>query len=267
VIADPTSATWSPATQQPIFDAIASRYPNILHPFLSDNRARFLWEAAQVTSRLKPPGHILDLGCGLSPVPLICAQAGFQVTVMDDFHDSFCNNERLSVLEFHREQGINIVDGDLFSVPVPRPHCGFDGIICLHSMEHWNRSPKRLFRDLCQDLKPGGIFLLGAPNCANLRKRLTLLAGRGKWSSMKDWYEEDVFRGHVREPDVDDLTYLARDLGFRNYRVHGKNWMGFRSPNALIRILTALNDPVLRLRSSLCSDIYLLAVRDAVPPR
>jgi hypothetical protein len=79
-------------------------------------------------------------------------------------------------------------------------------------MEHWHHSPKALFGQLMRALRPGGLFFLGVPNCVNLRKRLMVPLGRGKWSPMGDWYEQPVFRGHVREPDVDDLWYIARDL-------------------------------------------------------
>lgn len=61
-------------------------------------------------------------------------------------------------------------------------------------------------------IKPGGGFILGVPNCVSLRKRLTVPFGYGKWSSMADWYELPVFRGNVREPDVADLVFIARDI-------------------------------------------------------
>ena len=33
---------------------------------------------------------------------------------------------------------------------------------------------------------------------------------------MAHWYEPELFRGHVREPDVDDLRYIARDMGLED---------------------------------------------------
>ena len=74
-----------------------------------------------------------------------------------------------------------------------------------------------------------GLFVLGVPNRVNLRKRVFVPFGYGKWSSMKDWYESPVFRGHVREPDVDDLRYIARDLHLRDWQVFGRNWLGYSS--------------------------------------
>jgi len=107
-------------------------------------------------------------------------------------------------------------------------------------------------------LKPGGLFFLGVPNCVNLRKRLTVPFGNGKWSQMQEWYEGEVFRGHVREPDVDDLHYMARSLGLREVEVAGKNWLGYSSHFPLVQMLTPFADRLLQLRPSLCANIYLI---------
>ena len=92
------------------------------------------------------------------------------------------------------------------------------------SMEHWHHSPKRLFRQVsAQLLKPRGRFVLGVPNCINARKRLSVPLGIGKWSAIEDRYEEPEFRGHVREPDVADLRYIARDMGLKDVQIFGRN--------------------------------------------
>jgi len=73
-------------------------------------------------------------------------------------------------------------------------------------------SPKPVFAAVMRTLRPGGLFVLAGPNCANLRKRITLLLGRGKWGAMQDWYDAPRFRGHVREPDVEVLRYIAHGI-------------------------------------------------------
>ena len=77
-------------------------------------------------------------------------------------------------------------------------------------------------------------------------------------NSMQDWYEEPVFRGHVREADIDDLRYLARDLGLVNARIFGRNYIAHLSPSRPIRLCTDIAEYPLRFFSSLCGDIYLL---------
>jgi hypothetical protein len=82
-------------------------------------------------------------------------------------------------------------------------------------------------------LKPGGLFFLGVPNCVFLRKRITVPLG--KWSSMDEWYERETFGGHIREPDVGHLRYIARDLGLGYVRVFGRNWLGYASRHGWAR--------------------------------
>ena len=104
-----------------------------------------------------------------------------------------------------------------------------DAFTVFDTMEHWHNSPKRTFHQLMTALKPGGLFIVSAPNCVNLRKRITVPFGVGKWTAMRDWYEVEQFRSHVREPDVADLRYIAADLGLKNAQVIGRNWSGYRS--------------------------------------
>ena len=107
-------------------------------------------------------------------------------------------------------------------------------------------------------LKPGGLFVLGAPNCVNMRKRITVPWGRGSWSSFDEWYVQPEFRGHVREPDVRDFKRIASDLKLTQTKIFGRNWQGRASANGLVRALTAVFDLPLRLRTGWCSDLYLL---------
>jgi len=75
---------------------------------------------------------------------------------------------------------------------------------------------------------------------------------------MTDWYDKAVFRGHVREPDVHDLRYIANDIGLKQVAIHGRNFLGMRSRRRVIRTASLLGDRVLRYTPSLCSDIYLV---------
>jgi hypothetical protein len=111
-------------------------------------------------------------------------------------------------------------------------------------------------------LKPGWLFIISAPNCVNIRKRITVPFGVGKWTAVCDWYEAEQCRPHVREPDVANLRYIAVDLGLQNVRIIGCNGSGYRSRFRAARIVTPFIDRLLRLRPSLCSDIYLVGRKD-----
>lgn len=163
-----------------------------------------------------------------------------------------------SLLELHRSLGVSVISRDVIAHGIEDVPGAFDAVTSFDSMEHWHHSPKRLFHQVVQKLKSGGVFVLGVPNAVNLRKRITVPFGYGKWTSMQDWYEAPRFRSHVREPDVDDLEYIARDLHLARWRVLGRNWAGHASSRPAVRAATKLADRILRLRPQFCSDIYLV---------
>ena len=74
--------------------------------------------------------------------------------------------------------------------------------------------------------------------------------------------KSNFFRGHVREPDVEDLHYIARDMQLAQVEIFGRNWAGYLGGRA-VRTLTRLLDPLLQRRPSLCSDLYLVGRKPA----
>lgn len=203
--------------------------------------------------------EVCDLGGGVGLFSVGCAACGFKRTMLiDDFNDPVNHRVGASVFELHRRLGVVVESRDVVHRGMQDIEGQFDVITTFDSMEHWHHSPKKLFHQVVEKLKPSGIFVLGVPNCVNLRKRITVPLGSGKWSQMHDWYETDVFRGHVREPDIGDLRYIARDMGLTQVRVFGRNWLGYNSRNAAVRRATAVVDVLLRIRPTLCSDIYMV---------
>ena len=205
---------------------------------------------------------ICDLGGGIGLFSAGCAALGMKrVVLVDDFDDSINHKVGPSILDLHRRLGVEVIARDVVEKGIRDIPGYFDIITTFDSMEHWHHSPKRLFHEVIEKLNPGGVFVLGVPNCVNIRKRITVPLGIGKWSSMQDWYEADKFRGHVREPDVTDLIYIARDIGLTNIKIYGRNWLGYFSANPAIRFATKVMDYPLRLKPSLCADIYLVGIK------
>lgn len=204
--------------------------------------------------------NICDLGGGLGLFSVSCASIGFNRSVLvDDFKDYVNSKYGKTVLEVHRKHGVEIYSRDIIKRGICDIRGKFDVITTFDSMEHWHNSPKNLFNQVCKKLRPGGIFILGVPNCVNMRKRLSIPFGIGKWSQMNEWYEIDEFRGHVREADVEDLFYISKRLKLNNVKIYGRNWLGYSSKNKLIRIVTTIFDLPLQMIPSLCSDIYMVS--------
>jgi SAM-dependent methyltransferase len=203
--------------------------------------------------------EICDLGGGVGLFSVGCAALGFKRSVLvDDFEDSINHQLGTSVLDLHRSYGVEIISRDVVQSGIEDIEGPFDIITSFDSMEHWHNSPKRLFESVFNKLRPNGVFVLGVPNCVNLRKRISVPFGIGKWSDMDSWYEADRFRGHVREPDTNDLLYIGRDMKLIDLKIYGTNWLGYGSRFRLVRLATLFLDYPLRLRPSLCSDIYLV---------
>jgi SAM-dependent methyltransferase len=203
--------------------------------------------------------EVCDLGGGIGLFSVGCAALGCSRSVLvDDFDDSINHDLGMSILDIHRAHGVEVISRDVVKTGIADLHGAFDAITSFDSMEHWHQSPKALFSQVVDKLKPGGVFVLGVPNCVSARKRITVPFGKGRWSSMADWYESSPFRGHVREPEVDDLLYIARDMRLVDVRVVGRNWLGYNSARRVVRIVTALVDRPLRFWPTLCADIYMI---------
>jgi 2-polyprenyl-3-methyl-5-hydroxy-6-metoxy-1,4-benzoquinol methylase len=243
---------------------VAARYPKDMVAGQLRDIPRIAFNIGLALDAAKPKSpdevQICDLGGGLGLFSVGCAACGLKrVVLVDDFNDPVNHRVGPSVLDLHRSLGVEVISRDVIEQGLPDISGHFDVITTFDSMEHWHHSPKRLFREVAEKLRPGGAFVLGVPNCVNMRKRLTVPFGAGKWSGMRDWYEADRFRGHVREPDVSDLIYIARDMGLVDVKIHGRNWLGCYSANPAIRLATKIMDYPLRLKPSLCSDICLVA--------
>jgi SAM-dependent methyltransferase len=253
---------------------LAQRYPADLVEGQLRDIPRIAFEIDLVTRRAGRDVALCDIGSGVGLFPVACAALGMRVTIVDDFEHPFGEGGRVddcpdapdavnydvaeTALALHRELGVAIERRDPLEGGLGLPSGSLDVVTSFDSMEHWHRSPKRLFAEAMEALVPGGLFVVGAPNCVNLRKRLTVPLGVGKWSEMSHWYEPERFRGHVREPDVADLRYIARDLGLTDVEILGRNWAGYLSGRRAVRTATAAVDRLLRLRPPLCSDIYLV---------
>lgn len=242
---------------------VESSYPHALQQLLDDNRTRIVWQISEV-ARLVPRGSVLlDLGGGIVPFLPTCQLLGYETVIADDYSDGFYADKGIDrILEEYQSRGGRLIEGDIFSAEFAEKLPTEMHLATSHdSLEHWHESPKDLFHRLWDRLSSDdGVLWLGAPNSANLRKRIAAPLGKAKWSAMKDWYEvPGPFRGHVREPDVEDFAYIANDVGAKRFEVVGRNWLAYRHPNTKIRSNAKVIDKVLQRRASLCSDLYLYA--------
>lgn len=232
-------------------------YPPDMQPLETTHAGRYAFHIDLVRELAPAGAKVMDVGGGVGAFCPALALAGYRVTLVDDLRDPFNHEHPIDSMNVHDLAGVEVraIDASADSFD---PEPGWAVITTFDSIEHWHRSPKRALHRMVDSLAPGGHLVVGVPNCVNLRKRISVPFGYGKWSSMESWYEEPEFRSHVREPDVGDLRYIARDLGLEQVRIFGRNWIGYLNSRRLIRALTPLVDRPLRLFPGLCADLYMV---------
>jgi SAM-dependent methyltransferase len=241
-----------------VLEKCAHSYPKELIDRQLADVSRIAFHISLVQNRTSGKIRICDLGGGIGLFSVGCAAFGMSSVLVDDFRDDV-NLEFNDVPQIvHRKYDVEVINTDVVTNPPTFESGSLDAVTSFDSFEHWHHSPKSLFKNVMEWLKPNGLFIIGMPNCVNLRKRISVPFGYGKWSSMEDWYEAKTFRGHVREPDVGDLRYIAEDLGLKDWSIFGRNWLGYRSRFPVVKALTPIIDRPLRLFPSLCSDLYLV---------
>lgn len=247
-----------------MLEPIAAQFPAIPDaPAVSAPRhpafiARTAFDMSLVLARLDGSGAVVDIGGGIGLFSLGMAKLGIRSLLLDDFLLFEDVPYRAQLFELFELYGVEAGQRDVI-----RDGLGLEGekvsaVTSFHVLEHLHDSPRPMLHSAVAALEPGGSLVLAGPNCVNLRKRLTVPAGRGKWSTMEQWYETQHFRGHVREPDLDDFRHIASDLGLREVAVYGRNYLGLTSTRPWAQHVTRVLDRPLRLRPSLCSDLYVV---------
>jgi 2-polyprenyl-3-methyl-5-hydroxy-6-metoxy-1,4-benzoquinol methylase len=250
--------------------AIGNEYPVSQRDHEIADIPRIVHNLTVALANAQPGCRIADIGGGLGLFSLGAAALGMRSVLVDDFRDPGNMLVAEEILKLHHRYGVEVVRRDVIADGVDFRPASFDIITTFDSIEHWHHSPKRLLHQLVAALKPGGRLVISSANCVNLRKRITVPLGFGKWSMMSDWYEQETFRSHVREPDVGDMRHIGRDLGLSDVEITGWNWLGYNSRFGWVRSIAPLADSLLQLAPSLCSNLYLIGAKpfdaDCKPP-
>jgi cyclopropane fatty-acyl-phospholipid synthase-like methyltransferase len=204
---------------------------------------------------------VIDVGGGWGAFAASCAKLGMNAILLEDFGDPGKSNISDPRQSLPSDYGVSVMQRDVIKEGLGKSSASVDAITSFDMIEHLHSSPKDFLHDAMMALRPHGVLLLGVPNCVNLRKRLTVPFGRGQWSDFSTWYDEKLFRGHVREPDIQDLRKIAQDISLSDYQIMGCNWAGFGNSSKIIRAGTRITDKMLRYFPSLCSDIYLMGFK------
>jgi SAM-dependent methyltransferase len=240
-------------------EEVLALYPEPLRSAERADLARQRFHLAQI---YRPGARIADLGGGIGLLSPTCAALGMDAWLVDDLGDAVNQRFPIDALGVHRRTGVRVLATPVLGFGAHFDDASLDVVTCIESIEHWHHSPRAVLEEVVRVLKPGGLFLLGAPNAAGVHHRAKLLLGRSNWSHFDDWYHSKEFRGHVREPVLADLLRIVDELGLERRAVFGRNFL-LDPPRGWKGLAVKAADPLLRPFPTLCKDIYVLATKRA----
>ena len=146
------------------------------------------------------PGRVLDVGCSSGYLARPLREAGARVVGIE--LDPAAAAEARAVCEA-------VVVGDVESVDLPFEPGSFDVVLCGDVVEHL-RDPGAALARLRPFLRPGGRLVVTTPNVANWAIRLSLLAGRWRYTD-----RGILDRTHTHLFTRNTLTETVTQAGYR----------------------------------------------------
>jgi SAM-dependent methyltransferase len=130
-------------------------------------RYRVAYRKDEAIPLWRPPGRLLDIGCGGGAFLQFARALGWEPYGLDP--------DPVAVEAARRCAGAQVWLGTLDDTELPEAH--FDAVVSMHSIEH-AADPRQFLDRALRPLRPGGFFYLQTPNLESLVHRL---AGA-------DWY-------------------------------------------------------------------------------
>lgn len=118
------------------------------------------------------PQDVLDVGCSSGYLSRPLSEAGARVVGLELDPEA---------AEAARGWCAEVLVGDVESIALPFPAGSFDVVLCGDLLEHL-RQPEATLARLRPLLRPAGRLVLTTPNVANWAMRLSLLAGRWRYT-------------------------------------------------------------------------------------
>ena len=218
-----------------------------------ENEGKHCFEIGLLLGRIFKDMRILDVGGGMG-VNLICLQkmmgSALELFLVDRFEEYTEDNPMGTCtkgIELMQKANISVTHQDFLKDPSLRYDCGyFDVVSCFDVVEHIPKNPLQLFAEVKRILKPGGVFILGAPNSIALNRRIKLLVGIHPYMPFDEWCSDNYY-SHYREYSHKEYKYLLEIAGFKcdeilrlqepsatraRYRYHKRRY-GWISPKSI----------------------------------
>jgi SAM-dependent methyltransferase len=179
------------------------------------------------------------------------------------------NPERFDFKQRMEQLGLVVKKADIETQPLPLPNNSADLVTFTEVIEHFQKSPEHVLREIYRILKPGGALAITTPNINNLANRIRILLGKNIYPSEKETGPLEQ-QQHHHEYSLSELLNLLRSQGFaiEKYSFIAGTEMALLQdamPNEFPRLLGKLYALVPLLIPPLRSYIFLLAQKPSLP--
>lgn len=144
----------------------------------------------------RPPGRLLDIGCGTGDLASLFARRGWSAAGIEPSAEA---------ARHARAIGVDAVTGTL--TDAPWEDGSFDAVLFNHSLEHIPE-PAEAVAAAARLLRPGGLLAIAVPNFGSWPRHLFGSA----------WFQLDLPR-HLQHFDHDSLSTLVEAAGLRPIEV------------------------------------------------
>jgi SAM-dependent methyltransferase len=161
--------------------------------------------------------RLLDIGCGPMNKTAMLQSMGFQCWGADDLGDPWHCEPGVSeiISGFARDIGITFHRQSPNDYSIPFPEASFDVVCSFSVLEHLHESPREMLNTMGLFARTGGLIVVTMPNSVNLRKRLSVLAGKSNYPPIGQFYDSHgIWRGHVREYTLEEAVFICKRSGF-----------------------------------------------------
>jgi len=156
----------------------------------------------------RPPGRLLDVGCGYGRLLYLAREAGWDAQGLEL---SSATAVRVQAL-----LGVPVLAADFLETDPPdADRASFDVVSLRHVLEHLPY-PRLAIQRIRAWLKPGGLLLLEMPNIEGWAKRWVRLSVRAGLHRRR--FARDFMAGHCCEYSRRSLTALLERTGFKLLR-------------------------------------------------
>lgn len=184
-------------------------------------RPKYFYISNLLIKNFNKQTKILDFGSGLNDVSAILKKLGFSIDAYDDCNDEWYRiNENLEKLKiFNKKINLNFFTN---INELKQSNNKYKVILLLDVLEHIP-NPKSFLKDLFEFLDESSSLIITVPNSVSLRKRISVMTGKTNYASYEEYFDEEPFRGHWREYNIDDIKILSKKINCKINRLDGIN--------------------------------------------